>query len=222
MDYLRKMQFTPDPFWISFNKKNRYLWGRLETVAISLCFSSQVTKWPRLDQVVQETLHVWQGCGCFPEMVVLQNGWFIMENPIFKWWFGGTTLYGNTHGEASMIFHFLWSLMPMDWVKVERIFFKPQCICDRHNYRSYLFFLLTGWGNCTPWILTYVDAYMDTVSKQTAIYFWRSYLFQTIIMFSIVFYIQFFKDPFEVDDPSCDGPEEKFNLTPKKRSGLRT
>ena len=31
------------------------------------------------------------------EIGVPQNGWFIMENPIKTGWFGGTTIFGNTH-----------------------------------------------------------------------------------------------------------------------------
>ena len=33
----------------------------------------------------------------FPKIVVPQNGWFIMENPIKMRWFGGTPIFGNTH-----------------------------------------------------------------------------------------------------------------------------
>ena len=36
----------------------------------------------------------------FPKIGVPQNGWFIMEIPIKmiqNWWFGGTTIFGNTH-----------------------------------------------------------------------------------------------------------------------------
>ena len=37
----------------------------------------------------------------FLKMVVPQNGWFIMENPMknrwFRWWFGETIIFGNTH-----------------------------------------------------------------------------------------------------------------------------
>ena len=32
----------------------------------------------------------------FPKIVVPQNGWFIMENPIKNGWFGGTIIFGNT------------------------------------------------------------------------------------------------------------------------------
>ena len=37
--------------------------------------------------------HIW----VFPKIVVPQNGWFIMENPIKNGWFGGTIIFGNTH-----------------------------------------------------------------------------------------------------------------------------
>ena len=33
----------------------------------------------------------------FPKIRVPQNGWFIMENPIKKGWFGDTIIFGNTH-----------------------------------------------------------------------------------------------------------------------------
>ena len=33
----------------------------------------------------------------FPKIVVPQNGWFVMENPIKMGWFGGTTIFGNIH-----------------------------------------------------------------------------------------------------------------------------
>ena len=33
----------------------------------------------------------------FPKIGVLQNGWFIMENPIKMDHFGGTTIFGNIH-----------------------------------------------------------------------------------------------------------------------------
>ena len=33
----------------------------------------------------------------FPKIMVPQNGWFIMENPYWKGWFGGTTIFGNIH-----------------------------------------------------------------------------------------------------------------------------
>ena len=39
------------------------------------------------------------GIWVFPKIVAPQNGWFIMENPIKNWRFGGTPIFGNTHLE---------------------------------------------------------------------------------------------------------------------------
>ena len=44
----------------------------------------------------------------FPKIVVPQNGWFIMENPIKNGWFGGTTIFGNTHTYPSNPFQKIW------------------------------------------------------------------------------------------------------------------
>ena len=168
-------------------QKDRYLWGRLETVAISLLWWRPSHDF-HFDQVVQVS-HVWQRC------------------------------------EASMIFHFLWSLMPSVWIGLK--------LKESIKLRAFAtdtttsFFWLTGWGNCTPGFW-HMLMHMDTVSKPTAIYFWRSYLFQTIIKFSIVFFTyshfwpSILQRPLWSWRPFVWRAEEKINLTPKKRSGLRT
>ena len=58
-------------------------WGRWWTDAIE----GSLTKcnWVKL------------GIWVFPKIGVPQNGWFIVENPIKSGWFGGTTIFGNTH-----------------------------------------------------------------------------------------------------------------------------
>ena len=50
-------------------------------------FSSQVG---HLDVKTHSDVYIWM----FPKIVVPQNGWFIMENPIK---IGGTIIFGNTH-----------------------------------------------------------------------------------------------------------------------------
>ena len=44
--------------------------------------------------------------------MIPQNGWFIMENPIKNGWFGGTTIFGNTHIGAWFQYGISPSLVP--------------------------------------------------------------------------------------------------------------
>ena len=48
----------------------------------------------------------------FPKIVVPQNGWFIMENPIWNGWFGGTTIFGNTQIEPWVMNRVYTSVLP--------------------------------------------------------------------------------------------------------------
>ena len=82
-----KMQTLKMIFW----EDNRLqpLWDRLKQpnlrsndVGLKVRFRRVVSKFP-----------MWG----FPKIRVPQNGWFIMENPIKMGWFGGTTIFGNTH-----------------------------------------------------------------------------------------------------------------------------
>ena len=45
--------------------------------------------------VIAAPIQIWRFR--FPEMVVPQNGWFTMDNPIQNGWFRGTTCLGNIH-----------------------------------------------------------------------------------------------------------------------------
>ena len=70
------------------------LWG-----VSSLPEWSTGSKWSLVQRCLKG--HLGPKLQCFPsnmwEIMVPQNGWFIMENPIKNGWFGGTIILGNTH-----------------------------------------------------------------------------------------------------------------------------
>ena len=59
--------------------------------------------------VIAAPIQIWRFR--FPEMVVTQNGWFTMDNPIQNGWFRGTTFLGNIH--VSYIKYVIIQIIPM-------------------------------------------------------------------------------------------------------------
>ena len=65
-----------------------YLWAEMNLIVVS---SETCCSWMMKMKKMKILLWVFSKA----KIVVPQNGWFIMENPIKIGWFGGTTIFGN-------------------------------------------------------------------------------------------------------------------------------